>query len=98
MAVAAPHAITPAFEYDADGRLLRQVGPRTKVTYGYDDGKFGAGRLARVEDESGSTRDTCNLLGQVTAKILTIKDGASSLVATQRAVSHSLLMSSSMGR
>lgn len=68
--------ITHAFEYDADGRLVRQTGPRVSVHYGYDEGAYGAGRLTRIEDESGSTRYTYNSQGRVTTKISTITQGA----------------------
>lgn len=60
--------ITHSFAYDADGRLVRQAGPRATATYGYDEGEFGQGRLTSIDDPSGSTRYRYNSQGLVTEK------------------------------
>lgn len=67
--------LTRAFTYDADGRVLTRTSPNSSVTYHYDDGMFGKGRLTGIDDASGSTRYRYNSQGRVAEKTSVIVQG-----------------------
>lgn len=67
--------ITHEFAYDADGRLVSRISPNSRVSYRYDEGEFGQGRLTGIEDGSGSTRYRYDSRGRVVEKSSVIEQG-----------------------
>lgn len=67
--------ITHEFAYDADGRVTTRTSPNSRVTYRYDEGELGQGRLTGLDDDSGSTNYRYNSQGFVVEKTSTINDG-----------------------
>lgn len=67
--------ITHTFTYDANGRVSTVKSPEGTVTYRYDEGEFGGGRLTGIEDKSGDTRYSYNSQGEVTGKVSSIRQG-----------------------
>lgn len=75
-----------ANSYDAPGRLVAQRGPTSAQAFAFEydvapadcaagEG-FGLGRLARVTDESGSTRYCYDRQGRVVRKVQTVNGGS----------------------
>ncbi|MDM8549183.1 RHS repeat-associated core domain-containing protein [Desulfobacterales bacterium HSG2] len=60
--------ITVTYQYDALNRLTDVQFPDSSqnITYGYDEGENGKGRLTSVTDPAGQTTYTYNALGQLT--------------------------------
>ncbi|MDF3031368.1 MAG: repeat protein [Moraxellaceae bacterium] len=67
--------ITHAFGYDADGRVTSRTSPEGTVTYRYDEGEYGQGRLTTVLDASGRTHYRYNSQGRVVEKASALNDG-----------------------
>lgn len=67
--------ITHQFTYDADGRVLSRTSPNSHVSFRYDEGEFGKGRLTNVNDDSGSTTYRYNSQGRVVEKTSVIQQG-----------------------
>ncbi|GBC62552.1 RHS repeat protein [Desulfonema ishimotonii] len=60
--------ITVTYQYDALNRLTNVIFPDTSenITYGYDAGAYGKGKLTSVADPSGTLTYAYNALGMVT--------------------------------
>ena len=82
--------INSVYTYDALGRLLTQQLPTTaqNVSFEYDTvpadcavgEAFGVGRLARITDDSGSTRYCYDRRGNVVRKVQTVTGGSTGTV------------------
>ncbi|WP_428634736.1 RHS repeat-associated core domain-containing protein [Sedimenticola sp.] len=69
--------ITLSYEYDALNRLIAVHYPDSilDVTYSYDAGDNGIGRLTAMSDAEGTTTYSYNVFGDLTAKTRTTVDG-----------------------
>jgi RHS repeat-associated protein len=69
--------ITASYSYDALNRLTQISYPDSSldVSYSYDQGTNGIGRLTSMSDVNGTTAYSYNAFGQLTAKTRTSSDG-----------------------
>ncbi|MGE0084750.1 MAG: RHS repeat domain-containing protein [Desulfococcaceae bacterium] len=65
--------VTVTYDYDALNRLTDAHFPDSSqdISYGYDSGTYGTGRLTSVTDPAGITSFVCNVLGQITQETRT---------------------------
>ncbi len=63
-------SVTVNYTYDALNRLtfIDYAGTSLDITYTYDQGTYGKGRLTAMTDATGSTNYTYNALGQLTSE------------------------------